>query len=157
MGHTNNCTYCSHEFKYKYPYRYWSQIALLLYERSVKRMGATESITFMYDNRKFVISDNMSGYGECNGYYSISLVEPMTVEEAENKHASSTYYWPKKLYPIDRDLKILQKISKIDSGRDLDIDVYDVFGDGLHHHCGIIRVDGDEHVKIWLKEAWNHD
>ncbi len=158
MTHENDCNYCKSKFKYKYPYREWREIALLLYKKSVKRMGPTQSITFMYNDKPFMIDETGNGPYSHSGYYVISLIEAMNNQEATDKGAGQwDYHWPTETPPLDKDLKILQDMSEDDSTFDLDIDAWDKFGDGLHHHCGIIKITGGEHVKIWLEEVWDHD
>ena len=73
------------------------------------------------------------------------------------KGTTCTYHWPSDPISPDRDIKLLQKITEDDAKSDLDIEVYDMFGDDSHHHCGITKITGDEHIKIWLKEAWSHE
>jgi hypothetical protein len=118
----------------------------------------------MYDDRAFIIDTTGTSPGECNGYYSVDLVEAFDQKTAKEKNCGQyDYHWPKKMPAIDRDLKMLQKISETDSNRDLDFDVWDALGDPYgdkgdnHHHCAIVKVTGDEHVRIWLERVWSHD
>lgn len=127
-------------------------------------MSPIQSITFMYDNRAFIIDTTGNGPGECNGYYSIYLIEAVDQKKAKEMGCGQyDYHWLEEMPSVDRDLKILQEISEDDSERDLDVDIWDALGDPYgekgdnHHHCGIVKITGEEHVKIWLEEAWSHD
>lgn len=161
MSHTNNCRFCKYKFKFKYPYREWRQVTKLLYEKAVKRFTAIETITFMFNGKPWIISDNCGYHGDgvatgVDEYLCIELVEPLTYEQVKKK-TSWNYRWPRvEQIPSDRDMNLLKKITEENAELDLCIDVYDAFGDDIHHHCGIVAIKGDEHIKIMLEEAWHH-
>jgi hypothetical protein len=119
-------------------------------------MSPIQSIVFMYNDKPWTIEANHFYFLQVSGRLIISLVEPLTRKEANSKGPCHDYHWPEDLFPIDRDLKLLQGITKEESVFDLEFDVYDVFGDKRHHHCGIAKITGDENIKIWLEETWSH-
>lgn len=164
MSHTNKCNYCKSKFCFKFKYRIWSQVAKTLYDKAVKQFEPIETITFMWENKSWTMVD-ACGDGkpeERSGYLCIDLVAPLTEAQAKkagNKSdvmVSYGYTWPKELFPPDRDMKLLKAISKVDSERDIDIDIMDLSGDGKHHHCGIKSIIGCKHIKIILEETWSH-
>ncbi len=166
MSHTNNCRYCKYKFCFKFKYRKWSQIAKVLYDRAVKRFEQVETITFMWKSKPWTMisaCDDYKPHGQDDGTLYIELVAPLTeaqAKEAGNNSdviASYGHDWPEKLYPPDRDMKILKDISALDSKKDIDIEINDLSGDGKLHFCGVKEVKGCRNAQIILEEAYSYE
>ncbi len=166
MSHTNNCHYCKSQFKFKFSYRKWSQVSKEIYDRAVRQMSPTESITFIFNNRPWIIDYTCgSSFGIDAGMANkdeldIYLTEPLTFKEAKAKNkAKKLDKWLTPFAEIEkilpnRDLERLKTINKKDAELDLDIYVCDIFGDDKQHHCGIVEIIGSKNIKIMLEEAW---
>ncbi len=166
MGQNCNCNFCKHEYKFKFPYRTWAEIAKVMYDRAVNEFTPVETVTFMFNSRPWIISASC-GYHcngvatKINGELNIELVEPLTQKQVPKVHKNYTvsdYRWEDiDNLPLNRDMLLLKKITKANAKRDMCIDVYDVFGDDIHHYCGVRKVEGCKDVKIFLEEAWSYE
>ena len=166
MKHTNNCNYCKHKFKFKFPYRNWSQIAKTLYDRSVERFEPVETIMFMFEGKSWIFEDKCNDYkpNEKEDSLLIELVARLTnkqakeIEKTENRTGyliSTGYMFPDEEPPLDREIKALKNVSTCAGKKDLSIVIDDVFGSGSFHYCGVTSIKGCKNVEIILKEAWS--
>jgi hypothetical protein len=167
MNHTNDCNYCVNKFKFKFKYRKWSEVTKVLYDKAVTRFSPIETITFMFKGKSWIIDYTCGAkFGVDAGavsddYLHLYLTEPLTYMQAKKKNESmgrdvwlTPFEEVKSLSP-DKDLKRLKTISKEAAKLDLLITIDDVFGDNLHHYCGIKTIKGNEHIKIMLEEAYS--
>ena len=167
MSHANKCDYCKSNFKFKFSYRKWSQASKEIYDRAVRQMSSLKSITFIFNNRPWIIDYTCGSRfgidaGMANGNeLDIYLTEPLTLKEAKAKNkAMKLHQWLTPFAEIEkilpnRDLERLKTINKKDAELDLDIYVCDIFGDDKQHHCGIVKILGSQHIKIMLEEVWS--
>lgn len=156
MSQENNCNYCKHSFKFKFPFRYWKQASEYLYKEAVRRMSPMETITFIFDQREWVL-DNNSEPHECNGELSIELVEPVTCQDYRDRTGGTMDYHWSDIIDTTRTLKLLQKITSEDAERDMHIMVQDFFGSKKCHICAVHHIVTGEHAQIYLVEAWSHE
>lgn len=152
MGQTNNCNYCKHKFKFKFPYKRWIDVMKVI---SKKDRRETETITFMWEDKPWMIDDNCQLY-EINDSLYIELVEPLTSTEANKKGEKWDYHYPDiNIIPKNRDFKLLQTIKKEYRKLDFNIVINDRLNDENTHYCNIRKITGKKHIKIWLEEAWH--
>ena len=162
----SDCCFCKHSYKFKFPYSTWAEIAKTLYDRAVSKFTPVETITFIFKGKPWIIADHCGYHGdgvatEVGGELDLQFVEPLRREQVPKVHKNYTvsdYRWPKvNKLPPNRDMLLLKKITKANIKLGMCLDVYDIFGDGLHHHCGVRKVEGCKDAKIYLEEAWTHE
>jgi len=137
------------------------EITQVLYNKAVARFSPIETITFMFKNKSWMLDCCCGRDGvprQINEYLSIDLVEPIVRSQARERGCGSWQHFPNiDTIPPDRDLKLLKRITKEEARLDLDVEVYDILGDDMHYHCGVKEIQGNEHIKIILEEAWKHE